>query len=404
MADEATEALGDLNLCTESAKDTIEPENRQRGSVRWFNASKGFGFIQPHDLQAEASEGYDLFCHQTSIRAEGFRSLREGEAVEYDLEIGDDGRNKAVNVTGPDGAPPQGAPKRIPVQAPRRHHLQQPQQQQQLQYPLSPQHMPPNHQLGGMQPGASPTQMAQANALYEMHLRQGAEFHHQQHQPRPQGALQRSQIQQQHPHQQWPPGAFGPAMYSVPMQQQPLYGGSTAGFLGGSPEAEMQRMQAAMQAPDYYGRRPLMPPSPLATQWLGNRAGFGPQYPQPQQHPSLQQHQPQYGSNGRGRSGLGGGVADRRPPPGTPGVSSGLQVVVHNLPWNIGEEQLAGAFTAGGAPPVERAAIIVDSNGRSRGFGTVLFKSSAEAETAVDVMNNADVGGRAVTVRIDRFA
>lgn len=43
---------------------------------------------------------------QTSIQAEGFRSLREGEEVEFDVEPGDDGRNKAVNVTGPGGAPP----------------------------------------------------------------------------------------------------------------------------------------------------------------------------------------------------------------------------------------------------------------------------------------------------------
>lgn len=43
---------------------------------------------------------------QSSIRAEGFRSLREGEDVEFDVEPGEDGRNKAVNVTGPSGAAP----------------------------------------------------------------------------------------------------------------------------------------------------------------------------------------------------------------------------------------------------------------------------------------------------------
>lgn len=47
-------------------------------------------------------------CHvQTSIQTEGFRSLAEGEPVEYFLEAGDDGRTKAVQVTGPNGAPPQ---------------------------------------------------------------------------------------------------------------------------------------------------------------------------------------------------------------------------------------------------------------------------------------------------------
>lgn len=44
---------------------------------------------------------------QTSIEAEGFRSLREGETVEYEVEAGEDGRTKAVKVTGPDGATPQ---------------------------------------------------------------------------------------------------------------------------------------------------------------------------------------------------------------------------------------------------------------------------------------------------------
>ena len=44
---------------------------------------------------------------QSSIDAEGFRSLRENEPVEFDVEEGEDGRTKAVHVTGPDGAPPQ---------------------------------------------------------------------------------------------------------------------------------------------------------------------------------------------------------------------------------------------------------------------------------------------------------
>ena len=46
-------------------------------------------------------------CMQSNIDAEGFRSLRENEAVEFFVEEGEDGRTKAVNVTGPDGAPPQ---------------------------------------------------------------------------------------------------------------------------------------------------------------------------------------------------------------------------------------------------------------------------------------------------------
>ncbi|GMH42087.1 hypothetical protein BSKO_10006 [Bryopsis sp. KO-2023] len=75
---------------------------RQRGTVKWFNATKGFGFITPE------SGGDDLFVHQTSIQSEGFRSLREGEPVEFDIATGDDGRTKAVRVTGPGGATPKG--------------------------------------------------------------------------------------------------------------------------------------------------------------------------------------------------------------------------------------------------------------------------------------------------------
>lgn len=152
---------------------------KSKGVVKWFNSSKGFGFITPED------EGSDLFVHQvghhksmlrwlgslrsmrdcytgcphhcmhlpafrrclgaktvqlgflpvghalrdractacsaslwltsrdmlqSSIDAEGFRSLREGEPVEFEVEEGEDGRTKAVHVTGPDGAPPQVIP------------------------------------------------------------------------------------------------------------------------------------------------------------------------------------------------------------------------------------------------------------------------------------------------------
>ena len=53
---------------------------------------------------------------QTSIITEGFRSLAEGEQVEFFVESGDDGRTKAVQVTGPSGAPPQVLkPQRAPV-------------------------------------------------------------------------------------------------------------------------------------------------------------------------------------------------------------------------------------------------------------------------------------------------
>eukprot|EP00540_Astrosyne_radiata_P014488 CAMPEP_0116855766 /NCGR_PEP_ID=MMETSP0418-20121206/19484_1 /TAXON_ID=1158023 /ORGANISM="Astrosyne radiata, Strain 13vi08-1A" /LENGTH=190 /DNA_ID=CAMNT_0004488983 /DNA_START=37 /DNA_END=609 /DNA_ORIENTATION=- len=69
-----------------------------------FNTIKGFGFIQPD------GGGDDLFVHQTAIKAQGFRSLADGERVEYRLANDDIGRKRAVEVTGPGGANVQGAP------------------------------------------------------------------------------------------------------------------------------------------------------------------------------------------------------------------------------------------------------------------------------------------------------
>ncbi|KAJ4967528.1 hypothetical protein NE237_019377 [Protea cynaroides] len=70
---------------------------RSTGIVKWFSGQKGYGFITPDD----GSD--DLFVHQSSIRADGFRTLGEGEQVEFEIGRGDDGRTKAVDVTGPNG-------------------------------------------------------------------------------------------------------------------------------------------------------------------------------------------------------------------------------------------------------------------------------------------------------------
>ena len=61
-----------------------------QGTVKWFNDTKGYGFIQ-------ADDGQDVFVHQTEIQSEGFRSLKEGQKVEFELTQGDKG-SKAVNV------------------------------------------------------------------------------------------------------------------------------------------------------------------------------------------------------------------------------------------------------------------------------------------------------------------
>ena len=61
------------------------------GTVKWFNDSKGFGFITPTDGSS------DVFVHQGDIQAEGFRSLSENDKVEFDLTQGEKGP-KATNV------------------------------------------------------------------------------------------------------------------------------------------------------------------------------------------------------------------------------------------------------------------------------------------------------------------
>ena len=58
---------------------------RTRGTVKWFNDQKGFGFITPEDGSK------DCFVHHSAIQADGFRSLDEGAKVEYDLVQGTKG-------------------------------------------------------------------------------------------------------------------------------------------------------------------------------------------------------------------------------------------------------------------------------------------------------------------------
>ena len=60
------------------------------GKVKWFNAQKGYGFIKP-------ASGKDVFVHHTSIKKDGYRTLEEGQDVEFEVQEGPKG-DQAINV------------------------------------------------------------------------------------------------------------------------------------------------------------------------------------------------------------------------------------------------------------------------------------------------------------------
>jgi CspA family cold shock protein len=62
------------------------------GTVKWFNATKGFGFIAP------ANGHRDVFVHVSALERAGIRQLNDGQAVTFDIETGRDGRESAMNL------------------------------------------------------------------------------------------------------------------------------------------------------------------------------------------------------------------------------------------------------------------------------------------------------------------
>jgi CspA family cold shock protein len=62
------------------------------GTVKWFNPTKGFGFIAPNE------GGKDVFIHISALQRAGINSLAEGQAIEYELGTGRDGRTSAENI------------------------------------------------------------------------------------------------------------------------------------------------------------------------------------------------------------------------------------------------------------------------------------------------------------------
>lgn len=65
---------------------------RNKGKVKWFNKEKGYGFIVKED-------GNDIFVHYKDLNIEGFKLLKDGQEVEFDIGIADYNKTKATNVT-----------------------------------------------------------------------------------------------------------------------------------------------------------------------------------------------------------------------------------------------------------------------------------------------------------------
>ena len=64
-----------------------------KGVVKWFNETKGFGFISPE------GGNKDVFVHITALQRAGITTLADGQQVAFDIEAGRDGREKAINLT-----------------------------------------------------------------------------------------------------------------------------------------------------------------------------------------------------------------------------------------------------------------------------------------------------------------
>ena len=62
------------------------------GTVKWFNGTKGYGFIAPAD------GGADVFVHITAVQAAGLQGLEDDQKVSYELEEGNNGKQKATNI------------------------------------------------------------------------------------------------------------------------------------------------------------------------------------------------------------------------------------------------------------------------------------------------------------------
>jgi CspA family cold shock protein len=77
-------ALTTLTSSRSSARNSLKDNNMEQGSVKWFNDAKGYGFIS-------RDSGGDVFVHHSAIQSGGFRTLQEGQRVQFDVTQGPKG-------------------------------------------------------------------------------------------------------------------------------------------------------------------------------------------------------------------------------------------------------------------------------------------------------------------------
>mmetsp|Transcript_1784 Transcript_1784/g.3780 ORF Transcript_1784/g.3780 Transcript_1784/m.3780 type:complete len:281 (-) Transcript_1784:64-906(-) len=85
------------------------------GTVKWFNPDKGFGFVVPDGGSGAASE--DVFVHFSVVKGQGFKSLGDGEQVEFKAQMGNDGRRRATECTGVGGGNVKGSERKSALAA-----------------------------------------------------------------------------------------------------------------------------------------------------------------------------------------------------------------------------------------------------------------------------------------------